>query len=249
MRWHHQACPYAAGRWARLETLALAKEAYHKTNMRRLLTDYRHIVWDWNGTLLDDTWLCCESLNRLLAEDGRERVEPEHYRRIFEFPVIKVYQAIGFAPDEAAFRALSVRFMAEYESRKDACSLHPGSIELIDALSAAGKTHSILSAYERVLLNHTLSGLGLSGRFKKLCGGDDIHAGSKEDRARVHLYDLGVDAGDTLYVGDTTHDLEAARAMGVDCLLVAHGHQHRSRLEGHGARVVDGFAELRSELT
>lgn len=216
--------------------------------MRRPLADYRHIVWDWNGTLLDDTWLCCESLNRLLAEDGRERVDPEHYRRIFEFPVIKVYQAIGFAPDEAAFRALSVRFMAAYEARKDECDLHPGSIELIDALRAAGKTHSILSAYERVLLNSTLSGLGLSGRFRKLCGGDDIHAGSKEDRARVHLHDLGVDTQDTLYVGDTTHDLEAARAMGVDCLLVAHGHQHRSKLEGHGARVVDGFAELRAEL-
>lgn len=216
--------------------------------MRRPLSDYSHIVWDWNGTLLDDTWLCCESLNRLLAEDGRAPVDPEHYRRIFEFPVIKVYQAIGFAPDETAFRALSVRFMAAYEARKHECDLHPGSIELIDTLSAAGKTHSILSAYERVLLGSTLSGLGLSGRFRKLCGGDDIHAGSKEDRARIHLHDLAVNPHDTLYIGDTTHDLEAARAMGVDCLLVAHGHQHRMRLEGQGARVVDGWTELGAEL-
>ena len=212
--------------------------------MRRQLTDYRHIVWDWNGTLLDDTWLCCESLNLLLAQDGRAAVDPEKYRRIFEFPVIKVYQAIGFAPNEEAFRALSVRFMHAYEQRKVECKLHLGAIELIDALKSAGKTHSILSAYERVLLESTLSAFGLNGRFCKLCGGEDIHAGSKEERAKVHLQSIDVKPNDVLYIGDTTHDIEAARAMGVDCLLVAHGHQHRSRLEGHGVRVVDNFAEL-----
>ncbi|HAZ65865.1 MAG TPA: phosphoglycolate phosphatase [Opitutae bacterium] len=215
--------------------------------MRRPFTDYRHIVWDWNGTLLDDTWLCCESLNLLLAEDGREPVDPKRYRQIFEFPVIKVYQAIGFAPNEEAFRALSVRFMRAYELRKAECTLHHGAVELIDALKMSGKTHSILSAYEHDLLESTLSGLGLHGRFSKLCGGEDIHAGSKEDRAKVHLHDLGVKPEDTLYVGDTTHDLEAARAMGVDCLLIAHGHQHRSKLEGHGVPVVDNFAEITHE--
>jgi phosphoglycolate phosphatase len=212
--------------------------------MRRRLADYHHIVWDWNGTLLDDTWLCCASLNLLLAEDGKASVDPERYRQIFEFPVIKVYQAVGFSTHEDDFHALSVRFMHAYEKRKAECKLHPGAIELIDALKSSGKTHSILSAYERALLENTLPEFGLSGRFSKLCGGEDIHAGSKENRARVHLHDLGVKPADTLYVGDTTHDLESARAMGVDCLLVAHGYQHRSKLEGHGAPVVDNFAEL-----
>ena len=212
--------------------------------MRRPLADYRHIVWDWNGTLLDDTWLCCESLNLLLTEDGREPVHPEHYRQIFEFPVIKVYQAVGFPVHEDALHTLSVRFMRAYEQRKVECALHPGAIELIDALKSSGKTHSILSAYEHDLLESTLLELGLHGRFSKLCGGEDIHAGSKEGRAKVHLHDLGVKPEDTLYIGDTTHDLEAARAMGADCLLIAHGYQHRSKLEGHGVPVVNNFAEI-----
>ena len=54
--------------------------------MRRPHRDYRHVVWDWNGTLLDDTWLCCASLNRLLAEDGHPPVDPVRYREIFQFP-------------------------------------------------------------------------------------------------------------------------------------------------------------------
>jgi phosphoglycolate phosphatase len=216
--------------------------------MRRQLAEYRHAVWDWNGTLLDDTWLCCTSLNLLLAEDGRPRVDAERYRRIFEFPVIKVYQAIGFPPDEPSFRAMSVRFMAAYEARKHECGLHPGALDLLDGLSARGATHSVLSAYERTLLEATLRQYGLRDRFRKACGGADIHAGSKEARARRHLDDLGLAADDVLYVGDTAHDAEAARAMGVDCVLVAHGHQHRDRLEGLGVRVVDNFAELLAEL-
>ena len=51
-----------------------------------------------------------------------------------------------------------------------------------------------------------------------------------------------------IYLGDTAHDAEAAAAMGVDCVLTAHGHQHRERLEGLGVRIVDGFAELLAEL-
>ena len=215
--------------------------------MRRRLAEYRHAVWDWNGTLLDDTWLCCESLNLLLREDGHPPVDPERYRRIFEFPVIKVYQAIGFTPDEASFRAMSVRFMAAYESRKHECRLHDGAEALLDALTRRGLTHSVLSAYERNLLAATLRQFGLDGRILRACGGQDIHAGSKEDRARTHLEGMAVGRSEVIYVGDTAHDAEAAAAMGVDCVLVAHGHQHRARLEGLGVRVVDGFGELLAE--
>lgn len=216
--------------------------------MRKRLTDYRHAVWDWNGTLLDDTWLCCESLNQLLREDGHPLVDPIRYRQIFQFPVIKVYQAIGFTPDEASFKAMSVRFMAAYEARKAECRLHPLTRELLAELAQAGLTHSVLSAYERSLLLTTLRDYDLAHHFIKTCGGSDIHAGSKEERARVHLHDLALDPEQVVYVGDTAHDAEAAQAMGVDCILVAHGHQHRDRLQGLGVRVVDGFAELLAEI-
>lgn len=216
--------------------------------MRKRLPAYRHAVWDWNGTLLDDTWLCCESLNLLLQEDGHPLVDAARYRQIFEFPVIKVYQAIGLTPDEASFRAMSVRFMAAYEARKPACRLHDHAEQLLTGLTAAGLTHSILSAYELTLLSHTLHHYGLAQHFIKTCGGSDIHAGSKADRARRHLHDLPIPPEEVIYIGDTAHDAEAAAAMGVDCILVAHGHQHADRLQGLGVRVVDGFAELVAEL-
>jgi phosphoglycolate phosphatase len=216
--------------------------------MRKKIGQYRHAVWDWNGTLLDDTWLCCESLNEMLRDAGRPLVDPVRYRQIFEFPVINVYRKVGFDADEATFRTISHQFMAAYEARKAECQLHPQARELLTGLAGAGLTHSVLSAYERNLLLTTLHDYALSHHFIKTCGGSDIHAGSKEERARVHLHDLGIEPEHVVYVGDTAHDAEAAQAMGVDCVLVAHGHQHRDRLQGLGVRVVDGFAELLAEI-
>lgn len=216
--------------------------------MRRQLADYRHIVWDWNGTLLDDTWLCCEALNSMLAKRQLPLVDPADYTRLFEFPVQRVYRKVGIMVDEAEFEAVSYEFVATYESRKGECGLHAGALEFLDVLSAQGVGHSVLSAYEHNLLQQTLESMALAHRFRKLCGGGDIHARSKALRAQTHLHDLAVNAHDTLYIGDTVHDLEAAQAMGTDCLLVAHGGQHRSRLVGQGAPVVESFAELHALL-
>lgn len=45
------------------------------------------ILWDWNGTLLDDVTLCVDALNRLLARYGYpQRYDHDQYRAIFGFP-------------------------------------------------------------------------------------------------------------------------------------------------------------------
>ena len=201
--------------------------------MRKKLTAYRHAVWDWNGTLLDDTWLCCEALNQLLSAEKRPRLETERYRQIFEFPAIKVYEKLGFPITDGNFEALSARFMGAYENQKSKCLLH---------------SKSILSAYEHRLLEQTLADHDVAHRFVKISGSGDIYAGSKEDRARAHLGDLAHHPDEVVYIGDTAHDLDAAKAMGVDCILIAHGYQHRDNLDGLGARVVDSFEELLKEI-
>ncbi|NBY42740.1 MAG: HAD family hydrolase [Verrucomicrobia bacterium] len=216
--------------------------------MRKKLTAYRHAVWDWNGTLLDDTWLCCAALNQLLSAENRPRLETERYRMIFEFPAIKVYEKLGFPITGGNFEALSARFMDAYENQKAKCTLHPQAVKILEGLSNHGLSHSILSAYEHRLLEQTLADHDVAHRFVKISGSGDIYAGSKEDRARAHLGDLAHHPDEVVYIGDTAHDLDAAKAMGVDCILIAHGYQHRDNLDGLGARVVDSFEELLKEI-
>ena len=53
------------------------------------------ILWDWNGTLLDDTDACVASLNLMLERRGVKPITLEFYRREFAFPVRSFYEKIG----------------------------------------------------------------------------------------------------------------------------------------------------------
>lgn len=211
--------------------------------MRRL-AEYKHVVWDWNGTLLDDLHICLDSLNALLALDGRAPVSRERYLEVFEFPVIKVYHALGFPTDERSFKAGSIAYMAYYESRRHEAGLHAGARDTLAAIRAAGVGQSVLSAYRHDLLESIVRDHGLGDYFTGLSGNGDIYAAGKAERARGHRESLGLAPHEVLYIGDTVHDAETADAMGADCVLVAHGHQPRAKLEATGKRVVADFPAL-----
>ena len=46
-----------------------------------------HVIWDWNGTLVDDAWLCVEIINELLARRGLAPITPCKYSAVFGFPL------------------------------------------------------------------------------------------------------------------------------------------------------------------
>lgn len=214
----------------------------------RPLRSYRHVVWDWNGTLLDDFSACLDSLNHLLALHDRPPIDGERYRAIFEFPVIRVYAALGFPTDPVSFHSGSIAFMAHYEAHRHACRLHRGARETLTALREAGVGQSVLSAYRHDLLEKIIREYTLDEYFTGLSGNDDLHAHGKAGRARGHRESLGLHPHEVLYIGDTAHDAETAEAMGADCILLAHGHQPREKLHATRHPVVTDFEALREWL-
>lgn len=215
--------------------------------MKISLRDFRHVVWDWNGTLLDDLWLCMESLDALLRRAGKPDIDVATYQRIFNFPVVDVYRALGFDTSPASFAAMSREFMDYYEARRLECTLQKGARKFIHEVHALGISQSVLSAYRHDYLTSIIAEHDLERYFVHLSGNDDIFANDKSRRAPGHLKKLGIPAEFVLYVGDTLHDVEAARAMGVRCVLIDHGthaHQSRERLLSAGVPVISEYAEL-----
>ena len=64
--------------------------------MKMESSKYTHVIWDWNGTLLDDNWLCVEVMNTLLSSRNLPLLTLERYRDIFDFPVKNYYEKLGF---------------------------------------------------------------------------------------------------------------------------------------------------------
>jgi phosphoglycolate phosphatase len=205
---------------------------------------YRHVIWDWNGTLLDDLDLCIEVMNGLLCRRGLPLMDRARYHALFDFPVRHYYERIGFDFTRDSFEAISVEFITAYDARRWECRLHAGAAEALAAVRAAGLTQSVLSAYRHETLCEIVAHFGIDGHFTRLLGLDNIYAHSKAALGRAWLAELALPPREVLLVGDTLHDLEVARELGVDCVLVATGHHPAERLRARSDRVLDNLAAL-----
>ena len=209
------------------------------------MAGYKHAIWDWNGTLLDDGWLCVEVLNGLLARRGREPITEREYREHFGFPVIHFYDYLGFDTDKDSFERVSHEFIGDYERRwLDECVLHADTAAVLGELASRGIEHSVLSAAKQEALDLGIVHFGIRGFFNGLCGASDIYASGKVDRGRRWIETLNCAPDEVVLIGDTKHDYEVAEAIGADCILLAHGHQTAARLAETGAPVVHTLREL-----
>lgn len=205
----------------------------------------KYIVWDWNGTLLDDVPTSMAVMDGMLQRRGLPGLGGvERYREIFTFPVRNYYQAAGLDFSKEPFEELAVEFITEYNRRALSCGLRPGAREALESFAAAGCRQLIASASERAALREQVEACGVADYFEALLGVGDSLGASKAGLAKAYLKDHGAAPEEAVFIGDTLHDWEVASAMGCRCVLVAGGHQSRARLEGCGARVMDGLGDL-----
>lgn len=202
----------------------------------------RHLIWDWNGTLLDDLDLSVDVMNTLLARRGLPRLDRARYHALFDFPVRTYYGRLGFDPVTDGFERLSVEFIAGYDARRLESGLHRDAVSVLAAAATAGMRQSILSAYRHETLHEIVAHFGLTPHFDHIAGLDNIHAHSKVALGRDLVRRLPVAPADILLVGDTLHDLEVARELGIGCALIAGGHHPAARLQATGARVYTDLA-------
>jgi phosphoglycolate phosphatase len=215
-----------------------------------MATHYKHIIWDWNGTLLNDTLLCVEVLNGLLTRRNRAPISVENYRQNFGFPVLHFYEYLGFNTDADSFDKVSREFIGDYEARWfDECTLHPDTAEVLTDLTGQGMTHSVLSAAKQAALELGINHYGIRDHFTGLVGADNIYAQGKIEQGRRWIKQLQWSPAEVVLVGDTLHDFEVAQAIGTDCILMAHGHHTPERLAETAAPVVHSLRELMKMLT
>ena len=191
---------------------------------------YTHLVWDFNGTILDDVGYDVGITNHLLQAHGLPPLANEDaYREIFGFPVIDYYQRLGFDFSKTPFPALADEWMNDYNSKKEQAPLHRGIKELLEAVRVSKIPQILLSATKKEMLLEQLESLGISGLFDEIIGAGDHHAYGKTDLARE--WKRQNPSAVPLMIGDTDHDAESAAAMGGDIILLACGHQARKTLE------------------
>lgn len=205
---------------------------------------YKHIVWDWNGTLVNDSWLAVDVMNQTLARRNMQLLDLATYQKIFCFPVKDYYKRLGFDFIEESFEVVGTEFMKNYEARKFEIGLHARVEQVLTQLSTQGIKHSILSAYKQEYLEELVAHLDVGKHFNSIIGLDNHYAHSKVERGVQWLKNSADPASEILFIGDTEHDYEVAEAMGVASVLISRGHQSREILEATGAAVLDSISDV-----
>lgn len=206
---------------------------------------YKHILWDWNGTLVNDMDLCVSVTNTLIQKRQGNLISREIYQREFTFPVLQFYEKIGFDFSTETYSDVAEEWILEYKRNFEACSkLNGNVIEVLEHVEGLGLRQSILSACEAELLNHSIRHLKLEKFFHQIHGTGDNHAHGKEDLAHSLIKEEHCSPEESILFGDTVHDYEVAQAVGIDCVLIANGHQHEDRLRKTGAPVIRDISHV-----
>lgn len=204
------------------------------------MKDYKCIIWDWNGTLLDDVPLNIEIVNTLLRERGKRPVDSvDYYKKEFCFPVIDFYRKVGFDLENEDFTLIARRYARLFDEGYPSAEIFKEAEEILRLIKRSGKEQLIISATEQGYLLKQVEYFELSHYFTDILGVSDVLGSSKTERAKKWIAERDVEPEKVLLIGDTQHDYATARAIGCDCVLVARGHNSKERLEETGCRVYD----------
>lgn len=203
------------------------------------------MIWDWNGTLLNDAECSFNVLNSCLKKRGLPLIDTvEDYKKIFDFPVIKVYESAGFDLDKDSFEQLSIEYTEGYQSTYLNYKLHQHVLDILKNNINHGITNVLLSASQIDILKKQANEYECEPYFEKILGLDNIYAHSKVELAKEFMEQSNLNPNEVVWIGDSIHDYECACECGTHCILVANGHQTKERLIPTGAMIVDSIDEV-----
>lgn len=208
--------------------------------------NYQHVIWDWNGTLLDDVQLCADIMNNLLKARLLPTITLKTYREIFTFPVKDYYIKAGHDFANESFGKIGRDFIDEYEKRKTECALYPYAAEVLEILHSLKIEQHLLSAYKQNNLEDIIKHFGINEYFNSVMGLDHIYADGKIELGKQLMNEILRNGKESkvLLIGDTIHDYEVAKGLNIDCLLISSGHQNNEKLKLLNIPVINNLQAL-----
>ncbi len=209
-----------------------------------MINNKKHIIFDWNGTLVDDAWVFVDVLNQLLVPRGLNKITLKEYRGKFCFPIKSFYKQLGVDVSDESFDQLEKEFVNEYDKRMFRPELFDGVLVVLEKLINRGIGLSILSASNEVVLLKLVEHYALTKYFDFVVGVNNYGASGKIERGRRLVKILNLDEQKIVLVGDTDYDYEVSSSLQLDCILKINGHQSLDRLKMKTNVIINSIEDL-----
>ena len=136
----------------------------------------KNIIWDWNGTIVNDAFLFIQIMTGLLKAAGLPQISSVDYKNKFCFPIQNYWRLLVFSFTEKTFNKMNAQFIVNYKKQMYRPLLHLGIKSLFVLLKKRKINQFVVSASENSLLENSIKHYGLSSSFRAVCGVDNLHA-------------------------------------------------------------------------
>ena len=204
------------------------------------------ILWDFNGTVMDDMGASTGAVNAMLKKRGLPLIDEEWYTLHLIMPLEAFYASVGFDMQKERIEQVSEEF--QMECAKFERPVFPEVLDALKEFAKKGYRQLLFSSLHHDLLVRQAKERGIEGYFEQIVGRQDRSLGGKEAAVAAYLKSHGLKPEEVLVVGDLTTDADMAKVVGCPCALICKGHQHRTVLEQKEAFVLDSAAEIAALL-
>lgn len=210
---------------------------------------YPLIVFDWDGTILDSPGAIAECIRSASSEMGLEVPELERASHVIGLGLEDALRIAVPALTAERYPQFVDCYRRHFRAREESMQLFAGMRELLDELSAR-HTLAIATGKSRRGLERALDATDLRGHFRASRCADETSPKPHPAMLLEIMEELSMKPEEMLMIGDTSHDLEMARAAGVDALAVTYGAHRETGLRACGpVGCCADVARLREWLT
>lgn len=205
----------------------------------------KNIIFDFNGTILDDLDLTLDIEDKMLKKHGLKPVDKDFYLHNFAFPVKDYYELIGYDFEKTPYSELAIEFVDEYYAREaKETFLFKDTKDVMLKLKSEGYNLYVLSASKQDYLEKQLKRLEIYDVFDGVIGDNNVHANGKINYGNKYLDDHNINRTSSVMVGDTVHDFEVAKALKLKPILFTSGHNSADLFKNLEAKQVSSYEEL-----
>jgi len=208
------------------------------------MNNIKNIIWDWNGTIVNDAYLFVEIMNHTLTKYNLKNITINDYKTKFCFPIKTYWKNLGFNFDDSTFNTMNHEFIKLYKKHMQKPMLQNQIIDVLKYAQNQSINQFILSASEHTILNKLIQYYKIENYFKDVVGVDNLNACGKKKLGINLVEKYNIDTNKTIVIGDTEYDSMVAKSIGCKAILVSFGHIDGKRLQNTGDMIINSYNDL-----
>ena len=214
------------------------------------MKDYKLIIFDWDGTLMDSVAKIVECMQQAAVECDMQVPSAEQVGNIIGISLHPAVAQLFGIEDSEQIEAIVTAYKQAYIAKdQNPCPMFAGATGLLNALHTNGQQLAVATGKARRGLNRAWEHTATGDYFVASRTACEAQSKPSSDMLEQLLAETGFGVHEAVMIGDTVYDMQMAQQLGMDRIGVTYGVHDAERLQAHlPVAVVDSVPELQHYL-